>query len=480
MARTSNAPPPPAAPAAPPAPPTREQRLILWIAILATFVAFLDGTVVNVALPAILRDFGGGIALQQWVVDAYLITLGALILVAGSVSDLYGRLRVLRVGIIGFGVASLAVAFAPTSGILIAARLVQGAAGALLVPSSLALIMSNYRGAAQARAIGIWTSATSAAMIVGPVLGGLSVDLATWRLVFVINVLPIAAVLVLLTRLEQRDVRVPGTRIDAWGAVLCALGLGAAVYALIEAPTRGWSDARIWVPAGAGVALLVAFVWRQAVARHPMMPLVLFRVRNFAWGNAATALIYGALALVSFLIGVYLQEGPRLSATEAGLAQLPVVFMMILLSPRVGGLAGRIGPRFFMTAGPIIMAAGTTLFLTVARDFSYWTQILPGILVFGVGLALTVSPLTSAILGAIETARSGIASAVNNAVARIAGLVTIAMVGTIVGGKLDLAGFHRAVIATATLLALGGVVSFAGIRNAVAPKPSTPTPPEGR
>ncbi len=463
MARPS---PSPSPSTTPPAPPSREQRLILWIAILATFVAFLDGTVVNVALPAILRDFGGGIALQQWVVDAYLITLGALILVAGSVSDLYGRLRVLRVGLVGFGVASLAVAFAPTGGVLIVARLVQGAAGALLVPSSLALIMSNYRGAAQARAIGVWTSATSAAMIVGPILGGLSVDLATWRLVFVINVLPIAAVLILLTRLEQRDVRVAGTRIDAWGAVLCALGLGAAVYALIEAPTRGWSDARIWVPAAAGVALLVAFVWRQAKARHPMMPLGLFRARNFAWGNAATALIYGALALVSFLIGVYLQEGPGLSATQAGLAQLPVVFMMILLSPRVGALAGRIGPRVFMTAGPLIMAAGALLFLTVARDFSYWAQILPGILVFGVGLALTVSPLTSAILGAIDTARSGIASAVNNAVSRIAGLVTIALLGTIVGGKLDLAGFHRAVAATAALLALGGAVSFVGIRNA--------------
>ena len=438
---------------------------MLWIAILSTFVAFLDGTVVNVALPALVDEFGGGIALQQWVVDAYLITLGALILVAGSLSDLYGRLRVLRVGIVAFGIASLVVALAPTSGVLIVARLLQGAAGALLVPSSLALIMSNYRGAAQARAIGLWTSATSAAMIVGPILGGLSVDLATWRLVFVINVVPIAAVLWLLARLEQRDVRVAGTRIDGWGAGLCALGLGAAVYALIEAPTHGWSDARIWLPAAAGVALLVAFVWRQAVARAPMMPLGLFRVRNFAWGNAATALIYAALALVSFLIGVYLQEGPGLSATAAGLAQLPVVFLMIVLSPRVGALAGRIGPRVFMTLGPLVMAAGALLFLTVSRDFSYWTQVLPGILVFGLGLALTVSPLTSAILGAIETARSGIASAVNNAVARIAGLVVIALLGTIVGGTLDLAGFHRAVVVTAALLALGGAVSFVGIRN---------------
>jgi MFS family permease len=212
--------------------------------------------------------------------------------------------------------------------------------------------MSNYHGAAQARAIGIWTSATSAAMIVGPVLGGLSVDLATWRLAFFINVLPIAAVLWLLTRLEQRDVRLAGTRIDALGACLCAVGLGAAVYSLIDAPTRGWSDARIWAPAATGAALLVAFVWLQARARTPMMPLGLFRVRNFAWGNAATALIYGALALISFLIGVYLQEGPGLSATVAGLAQLPVVFLMILLSPRVGALAGRVGPRAFMTLGP--------------------------------------------------------------------------------------------------------------------------------
>ena len=451
---------------APAASPTREQRLVLWIAILASFVAFLDGTVVNVALPAILRGFHGDLTLQQWVVDAYLITLGALILVAGSVSDVYGRIRVLRVGLVAFGATSLAVALAPTATALILARLLQGAAGALLVPSSLALIMSAYSGAAQARAIGVWTSVTSAAMIVGPVLGGAAVDLASWRLAFGINVLPIAAALILLARLGRRDAHLADTSIDFPGALLCAVGLGGIAFALIEGRTRGWADPVIVATAAVGAASTAAFLLREARARQPMMPLALFRARNFAWGNAATLLVYAGLSLVSFLSGIYLQQGAGLTATAAGLALLPVVLMMALLSARIGALAGRLGPRLFMTVGPLTMAAGTLLLLLVREDFAYWTQVLPGVALIGLGLSLTVSPLTSAVLGAIETSRSGIASAINNAVARIAGLIAIALIGTIVGGSLNLAGFDRALVFTAALLALGGVVSLIGIRNA--------------
>ena len=446
-------------------PPTAEQKTVLWIAILASFVAFLDGTVVNVALPAILRDFGGGIALQQWAVDAYFITLGALILVAGSLSDVYGRLRVITIGLIAFGIASLAVALSPTSAVLIIARLLQGAAGALLVPSSLALIMWNFRGSAQARAIGTWTGVTSAAFLVGPVLGGAFVDLASWRWAFVINVVPIGVTLWLLTRLTQKDVRRSGAHIDFPGALLCVVGLGAAVYALIEAPTRGWGDLVIVASAVVGVVALAGFLMRQASAREPIMPLNLFRVRNFAWGNIGTALIYGALSLSGFVIAVYLQEGAGLKATAAGLASLPIMMMMMLLSSRVGGLVGRVGPRIFMTLGPLVMAVGTVMMLAVSEDFFYWTQVLPGIIVFGIGLAITVSPLTSAILGAIDTARSGIASAINNAVSRIAGLVAIALLGTIVGGQLDLEGYRRGMMATAVAMVLGAAVSWVGIRN---------------
>ncbi|WP_234998649.1 MFS transporter [Demequina sp. NBRC 110057] len=451
------------------APSTPEQRTVLWIAILASFVSFLDGTVVNVALPAIVEELGGGITTQQWTVDAYLITLGALMLVAGSVSDTYGRLRVIRWGLIGFGLTSVAIAVAPTAGVLIVARLLQGVAGALLVPSSLALITSNFRGPAQGRAIGTWTAATSGAMVAGPVIGGLFIDLWSWRLVFLINVIPIALTLYLLTRLTQRDVRLPDAHIDAISAALCAAGLGGMVYALIEEPNVGWGHPQVWLTGTLGVAAFVAFIWRQAVVERPMLPLGLFRARNFAWGNLSTFTVYGALSLNGFVITVYLQETAGLSATAAGLASLPLTLIMIALSSKVGSLAGRLGPRLFMTAGPLVMAAGSLMMLAVSDDFSYWTQLLPGIIVFGLGLTVTVSPLTSAILGAIETERSGIASATNNAISRVAGLVTIALVGAIVGGALDLAGFHRAMGATAALMAGGGVIAWLGIRNPAPP-----------
>jgi len=310
---------------------------------------------------------------------------------------------------------------------------------------------------------------TAGAMIVGPVLGGLFVDLASWRFSFLINVLPIATALWLLTRLTQKNVRQPNAHIDAISAVLCIVGLGGMVYALIEAPINGWGSPQIWVPAALGVLAFVAFIRRQATTTRPMLPLDLFKARNFAWGNLSTLLVYGALSLNGFVLVVYLQEQAGLSATAAGVASLPITVIMILLSSRVGGLAGRIGPRIFMAVGPLAMAGGALLMLAVSEDFNYWWQVLPGIVVFGLGLTITVSPLTSAILGAIDSSRSGIASAVNNAVSRIAGLVAIALIGTIVGGALDLAGFHQAMIVTASLLALGGVVSWVGIRNPVAP-----------
>jgi EmrB/QacA subfamily drug resistance transporter len=445
---------------------TRDQRMVLTIAILASFVSFLDGTVVNVALPAISRDLGGGLTTQQWVVDAYLITLGALILVAGSLSDVLGRLLVLRVGLIGFAVTSIAIGAAPSAEFLIVARALQGVAGALLVPSSLALITANFRGPAQARAIGIWTAATTSAMIAGPLVGGIFVDLLSWRLVFFINVIPIAITMVLLMRLGHPDHRREGARVDYLGAILCTLGLGGSVYALIEQSALGWGSPVIWGSMTIGVLSFAGFLVRQRFARDPMMPLDLFRVRNFWTGNVATAFIYGALSLNGFVLSVYLQQGAELSATLAGLASLPTTVLMILLSSRVGALAGKWGPRLFMTFGPILMAVGALLLLSVQEDFSYWTQVLPGILIFGFGLTLTVSPLTSAILGAIDTSRSGIASAVNNAVSRVAGLIAVAMVALVVGGSLDLRGFHQAAIVTAILLALGGVISFLGIRNA--------------
>jgi EmrB/QacA subfamily drug resistance transporter len=443
----------------------RNQRLVLVIAILGSFVAFLDGSVITVALPAISRDLGGGLSTQQWVVDAYLITLGALILVAGSLSDLFGRIAVLRWGLIGFCVASVLCAAAPSAEFLIVARGLQGIGGALLVPSSLALIMSSFRGVAQGKAIGQWTAWTSAAFIVGPLIGGLFVDLLSWRLVFAINIIPIAVTIWLLIILKQKDVRQEGVTVDFLGAVLAVVGVGAPVFALIEQGNFGWGSPVIFVPMIVGILALAAFLWRQRVARHPMMPLELFTVRNFGMGNLATVAIYAALSLGGFLVTVFLQQVGGYPATLAGLALLPETIILMLLSSRFGALSAKHGPRLFMTIGPITAGLGMLLMLTVNEEVNYWWQILPGVLVFGLGLSITVAPLTSAILGAIDERQAGIGSAINNAVARVAGLVAVAALGIIIGYELDLTGFHRGLIATAALLILGGLISWAGIRN---------------
>ena len=444
-----------------------QQRLTLVIAIIASFVAFLDGSVVTVALPAISAEVGGGLTTQQWVVDAYLITLGALILLAGSLSDLLGRIRIIRIGLIGFAVASLLCAVAPTDLFLIIARGLQGVAGALHVPSSLALIMSQFSGKAQAKAIGTWTAWTSAAFIVGPLIGGLLVDLGSWRLVFAINVIPIAVTLWLLARVSVPDEKSAHARLDWVGAILATVGIGAPVFSLIEQHNYGWDSPLIYLPLIIGIASFIAFLAWQARAPHPMMPLGLFRVRNFAWGNLATLAIYAALSTSGFLITVYLQQSAGFSATLAGLAPLPITIILMLLSSLFGGLAGRFGPRIFMTAGPIIGGIGHLMMLSVAADFNYWFQLLPGILIFGLGLSITVAPLTSAILGSIASSQAGIGSAINNAVSRVAGLIAIAVLGIIMAANLDLDGLHRGLWFTAGLLVVGGIISWLGIRNPV-------------
>ena len=454
---------------------TREQRLILVIAILASFVAFLDGSVINVALPKISEELGGGLSTQQWVVDAYLITLGSLILLAGSLSDVFGRIVVLRAGLIAFGVASLLIVVAPTAELLILLRAVQGIAGALLVPSSLALIISMFRGAAQAKAIGTWTAWTSASFLAGPLIGGLFVDYLSWRLVFAINVIPIAATLVLLVVLKHKDVRAQGVRLDFLGAGLGVFGLGGPVFALIEQANFGWADPRIFLPFGLGMTSFAAFIWWESRAKAPMLPLGIFRNRNFAWGNIATLFIYAAISMGGFIIVIFLQQVAGYPATIAALAFLPVSLGNVFLSGIFGTLSGRFGPRLFMTVGPIIAGCGYLLLLTMGENVNYWWNVLPGILVFALGISITVAPLTSAILGSIPSVQAGIGSATNNAVARVAGLVAIAMIGVIVAGRLDVESFHRVLLVTAGLLFLGGIMSFVGIRNSLQPLPAAAT-----
>lgn len=448
---------------------------ILWIAVLASFVAFLDGTIVNVALPAIDRELGGGLVTQQWVVDGYFITLGAIMLVAGSISDAYGRSLVMRIGLIGFGIASVIITVAPDPLTLVIARMLQGAAGAFLVPSSLALISAHFSGVARAKAIGTWTALTTGAMIVGPLIGGVLVDFASWRFAFLINVIPIAITLWLLRGVPDPP-RQTKPHIDILGAVLSILGLGGLVFGLIEQPRLGWGHPAIPITLLGGAVLFVLFLLRQKRVSDPILPLVLFRARNFWVGNITTTLMYGALSLNGFVLAIYLQEQAGLSATAAGLASMPTTIMMILFSSTSGRLAGKWGPRLFMAFGPILMGVGSLMLLLVSQDFNYWWQVLPAMIVFGLGLAATVSPLTSTVLGAIEEERSGIASAVNNAISRVAGLIAIALVGTIVGGTIDLTGFHRAAVAVAVLLIAGGLVSLVGIRNPAVPAPEDSRP----
>jgi len=447
---------------------TRNQRLVLSIAVLASFVTFLDGSVINVALPAIEKELGGGITTQQWVVDAYAITLGTLILLAGSLSDTFGRWVVLKAGLYGFAATSVLIALAPTAETLVILRGAQGIAGALLVPSSLAIIIATFRGAPQAKAIGTWTGWTSAAFLVGPLLGGLFVDFLNWRLVFAINIIPIAVTLFLIARLGEKNVRPAGGGIDWFGAVLGILGLGGPVFALIEQANFGWTSPAIYLPFVLGLISLVAFILRQRTAKHPMIPLRLFTVRNFSIGNVSTTLVYGALSLGGFLITVFLQEVAGFSATAAGLAFLPMTLISIALSSFFGALAGKYGPRLFMGLGPIVGGIGYLLLMFgIGDDVNYWTQVLPGVVVFALGLTMTVAPLTAAILGSIPTEESGIGSAINNAISRIAGLIAIAFVGVIVGSQLTVDSFHRGLLVTAVLLVLGGIVSLIGIRNPV-------------
>ena len=444
----------------------RTDRPLIAVAILASFVAFLDGSVVNLALPAINRDFGGGLALQQWVIDGYLLTLGALILVAGAISDAFGRLVVLRVGLVVFAVSSLLCSVAPSGWVLVAARCLQGVGAAFLVPSSLAMINARFSGPQQARAIGTWTAWTGMAFVIGPLLGGVLVDALNWRWIFGVNIVPLVVTLYLTTKLshdEFRSGRRP--RIDVVGAVLTAVGLSGAVYALIEQQRLGLSHPAVLTSLVVGVACLIAFPWWERRTPNPMMPLQIFSARNFAVGNLATVFLYAAVSLGMLLVSLFLQETAGLSATEAGLATLPIPVLSFFLARWFGTLAGRHGPRLYMALGPLVAAAGYLLMTSVAEPFDIWIQLLPGLVLFGLGLSMTVSPLTAAILAAVDPAQSGIGSAINNAISRIAGLIAIALTGVIIGGSMDFGGFRRGLFVAAVLFAVAGLISWVGIRN---------------
>ncbi len=444
---------------------TTKQRTVLIVATLGSFVAFLDGSVITVALPQISEQLGGGLIVQQWINDAYLITLGTLILAAGSLSDIFGRKKILMYGLIGFLVTSLLCAVAMNPVWLIIARGLQGIAGALLVPSSLALIISAFHGKEQSKAIGRWTGWTGIAFIIGPLVGGLLVDLLSWRLVFAINIIPIVIALTYAAKLAVSEEAKQKVTFDSLGAVLGAVGLGGVVFALIEQGNLGWSNPIVWGSFATGLVSLIVFVFHEKQTAQPMLPLNLFTNQNFSVGNAATFMIYAALALQGFLLAIFLQQVAGLTATASGLASLPITIIMFFLSSRFGALSGKYGPRLFMAAGPVVAGLGTLYMSGANVPVNYWIEILPGILLFGLGLSITVAPLTSAILGSIKSSQAGVGSAVNNAVSRIAGLLSIAMIGLVIGTSVTREGFMAGLIVCSTLLALGGLLSALGIRN---------------
>ncbi|HEV3322804.1 MAG TPA: MFS transporter [Solirubrobacteraceae bacterium] len=412
------------------------KQVTLAACIIGSGIAVLDGTVVNVALPTIQRGLGGGLAGQQWVSNAYLLTLSSLILVGGSLGDLFGERRIFALGVGGFGVASLLCALAPTIGFLIAFRALEGVAGALLIPSSLAVIVATFSESERGAAIGTWTAFGAIAAAVGPLGGGLLLGIGSWRWIFLINLPFVALCLVLILavipRAAPRAAGAAGPAVDYVGALLCALGLGGPVFALIEQPRVGWSSPAVLVGLAGGAALFAAFLVYESRASHPMLPLGLFARRNFAVGNVETFAMYAGLSVLFFFLTLFLQQVAGYSPLRAGLSTLPVTVVMLVLSRRFGGLADRHGPRLFMGGGPLLAGAGLLLLLRVGVHVDYYTEVLPGLLVFSLGLAMTVAPLTAAVLAGVEERQAGIASGVNNAVARVAGLLGIAALGAVV------------------------------------------------
>jgi EmrB/QacA subfamily drug resistance transporter len=419
-----------------PRPPARQKQLVLAAAILGTTVVTVDSTVVNVALPSIADDLGGGLAGQQWTANAYLVTLSSLILIGGSLGDLFGERRVFMTGVAGFGVTSVFCALAPSIEALVIARALQGVFGALLTPAALAVIVATFPPDERGKAVGAWTAWGGIGTVLGPLIGGQLVDAASWRWIFAINIPIVLITLTLVTRvMTPGRPRPADARVDYVGAALCAFGLAGITYGLIEQPRNGWGDATVAIPLAAGVLMFAGFIVWEARSRHPMLPLSLFRRRNFAIGNIETFSMYAGLGLLFFFLILYLQQVAGYTAIEAGSTTIPVTLIMFLLSTRFGALADRYGPRFFMGFGPLIAATGLALFLRLDADVDYLTELLPGLLVFALGLSMTVAPLTATVLADADEHNAGIASGVNNAIARVASLIAIAAVGALVASS---------------------------------------------
>jgi EmrB/QacA subfamily drug resistance transporter len=421
---------------------TRQQRLTLIATILGSTVVFLDGTIVNVALPSLGRELGAGLAGQQWVIEAYMLTMVSLLLVGGSLGDQFGRRRLFVIGLVAFGCTSMLCALAPTEEFLIGARALQGIAGALLVPGSLAIVAATFEGEARGQAVGTWTAWTGIATVFGPAGGGALVGLISWRAIFWVNIPLIAATVTLALRTIEESKDPDAFRgIDVPGVLLSAAGLAGPVFALIEQPTHGWGDPLVWVPLIAGVVCFVSFVLWEMRAARPMLDLSLFRIRNFAVANVTTLTVYAGLGAGLLFVGLFLQQVVGYTPFEAGLATMPISLCLFFLSPRFGRLAADVGPRLPMTVGPLVAGAGMLLFMRLDPGASYPADVLPSVLLFGLGMSMTVAPLTATVLDSVSPRRVGIASGINNGVSRVAGLLAIAVLGAVIsahfGARLD-------------------------------------------
>jgi EmrB/QacA subfamily drug resistance transporter len=450
-------------------------RWLLAVAVLGSGIAFLDATVVNVALPDIGRDLHASTSTLQWILNGYVLTLASLILLGGSLGDRYGRRRVFVLGTALFTFASLLCAVAPNAELLVAARLVQGVGGALLTPGSLAMVESGFRPADRSRAIGAWSGLGGVAGALGPLVGGVLVQAVSWRAVFLIN-LPLGIFIVVTAGRhvpETRDAEAVG-RPDFRGVILAAIGLAGTTYALIEAPAHGASLPVLVMAIGGGLAL-IAFLLAERRSTNPMMPLSMFASRQFSAANAVTFVVFGAFSGVFFLLVAFVQITLGYSPLAAGAASLPITALMLLLSAPAGALAGRIGPRIPLTAGPLITALGLVLMSRIGRGDSYLSGVLPAVIVFGLGLTLVVAPVTATVMAAADERHSGIASGINTAVSRLASLIVVAALPVIAGltgqrfydpAAMD-HGFHVAMLACAALAAAGGVLAWLTINSDV-------------